>query len=374
MKLILFIGHHKIGSTALQSHLARHAAELLARGVLYPAVEGQGMAAMVAGALGRPLPQPLPVNVREAHNALAFSMIADRKGTEVPALHEGLPPTGDMLCAIRRQIEILRPDTVILAAEVFANFASFGPTLIERLAGGLLEERGEPDEVTLVATFRRVDDYLASWHGQRLRFGQKVRPLSGGALGNYMRGIHFDYRRMLEAWIEVLPDARRRIRPYGAVLEAGGAVADFIGGLGLPRLGEGEPQVNRGLHRALFEIARAGNHALPREAAQDLFRALLQLGPELELPRSADVELYGPQVRAEMAERFAPIHDWLGEVSGSAQNGHPFFADAAEIGRVRPVPEAEANRLALAELGRRSRAFDPELQAFLAGLEPAAPA
>lgn len=370
MKLILFIGHHKIGSTALQAHLSRHAAGFLERGVLYPAVEGQGMATLVAGALGRKLPQPLPVNVREAHNALAFSMIADQKGTEVPALHEGLPPTDDMLRMIRRQVEILEPHTVILAAEVFANFASFGTTLIERLAGGLLGAPAEPDEVTLVATFRRIDDYLASWHGQRLRFGQKVRSLHGGALAHYERGIHFDYRKMLEAWLEVLPGARRRIRPYGAVLEAGGAVADIVAGLGLPRLGQGEPQVNRGLHRALIEIARAGNHALPREAAQDLFGTLLRIGPTLDLPNSGDVELYGAAARAQMAARFAPIHDWLGEVSGI----RPFFADAAEIGRVRPVPEAEANRIALAELERRSGAFDPELRDFLAGLDLAAPA
>lgn len=361
MKLILFIGHHKVGSTALQAHLSRHAAAFLERGVLYPAVEGQGMATMVAAALGRSLPRHLPVNVREAHNALAFSMIADQKGTAVPALHEGLPPTDAMLWTIRRQVEILEPHTLVLAAEVFANFASFGPKMIERLVGGL-GGGGEPEEVTLVATFRRIDDYLASWHGQRLRFGQKVRPLSGGALSHYMRGIHFDYRRMLEAWMQALPGAQRRIRPYGAVLEAGGAVADFTAGLGLPRLGEGEPQANRGLHRALFEIARAGNQSLPEEAARELFGTLLRIGPGLDLPRSSDVELYGPEARAEMAARFAPIHDWLGEIAGPA----PFFADAGEIGRLRPVPEAEANRIALDALRRRSDLLGPEAQRLLA--------
>ena len=367
MRFILFIGHHKVGSTALQSHLAREAVGYLREGILYPAVEGQGLASLTRSALGRPRPKVLPVNVREAHNALAFSMLADHQGTRVPPLHEGLPPTEAMLRIVRRQIEILEPDTVILAAEVFANFAAVEPALIGDLIEGLgIDPRR--DEIVLVATFRRIDDYLASWHGQRLRFGQKIRPLSGGALDHYRKGIHFDYRRMLEAWLEALPGARRRIRSYGEVIDAGGAVADFVEGLDLPRFGN-EPQVNRGLHRALFEIARQGLQTLPKEAGQGLFQALLELGPRLDLPASRDVELYGAERRAEMAEAFAPIHDWLGEVSGT----DPFFADAAEIGRLRPVPEAEAMAAALSALRRHHGRVPQEARAFLDDLGRPAP-
>lgn len=53
MHSTIFIGHHKTGSTALQHALAVDAARLLSEGVLYPAVEFQGMAYLAAALAGR---------------------------------------------------------------------------------------------------------------------------------------------------------------------------------------------------------------------------------------------------------------------------------------------------------------------------------
>ena len=51
MDLILFMGHHKVGSSALQMFLARNWLPLARAGILYPAVEPQGMAANLGAAV-----------------------------------------------------------------------------------------------------------------------------------------------------------------------------------------------------------------------------------------------------------------------------------------------------------------------------------
>jgi hypothetical protein len=355
MKIILFIGHHKVGSTALQTCLAENALRLLGQGILYPAVEPQGLSVLLAMALqGQSRPEaPLPVNLREAHNALAFGMQVDQDPAHfrIPALHQGLPPAEDMLTAIRRQIEIFAPHTLILAAEVFANFAATSPAQITRLAG-FLETVCDSPEICLTATLRQVDDYLISWHAQRLRFGQSPRSLPGGALDRYTRGVHFNYRLMLEGWLTGMPGATLRLRPYDKVLAAGGAVRDFLDGFGLmpgDAAIRADARVNTGLHRGLIELARQANTTLEREAAHDVFRTLLRLGPQLDLPKADGIELYGAPLRKEMAARFAPIHDWLGTLTVPPG---PFFARASDIGRVRPHHEHAVNVAALEQIRR----------------------
>lgn len=371
MKLILFIGHHKVGSSALQTWLARNAVPLLRRGILYPAVEAQGLATLLDTALsGRDQPAgPLPVNWREAHNALAFGMMAEHAPARhrVPDLHRDLPPAADMLRAIERQIEILAPHTIILASEVMANFGAAAPGLIDRLGAVFAGA-----ELHLTATLRRVDDYMISWHAQRLRFGQKPRSLPDGAFQHYSRGIHFDYRQMVGPWLDRLPGARLRLRSYDQVLAAGGAVQDFLTGHGIDPVpgGPAEPKVNTGLHRALIEIARQANHALPADEAQEAFRALLALGPRLDLPRAQDVEMYGAGLREEIRDRFAPVAGWLAGAAGA-----PLFPDLGpdlgDLARTRPVHEHEANRAALDTIRARHLGdFPPAARDFLAGLAP----
>lgn len=370
MKLIAFLGHHKVGSSALQTYLGRNALALLRRDILYPAVEGQGLATLLSMALSNPdgtmpdWPEGIdqPVNLREAHNALAFAMLAEHRGKDVPPLHEGLPRSGDMLRIIERQIEVFSPEVTILAAEVFANFAPISPKLIRRLLRSF-----SGAEITFTATLRRPDEYLVAWHGQRMRFGQKVAPLPA-ALDNYVRNLHFNYRKMLEGWITACPEADLRLRTYDDVRQAGGSVQDFMNGFGLPLPEDPAriPRVNESLHRAFFEIARQANATLPPGAGQELFQRLLGLGGHPDLPDRNEIEMYGAEARARMADAFAPIHDWLGEVSGRA----PFFEDVEEIGRMRPVPEYDAARAALAILRGPAGAELPEgLREFLASLE-----
>ena len=65
MKLVIFMGHHKVGSTSLQRFLSQNYLGLLKAGILYPSVESQGFSHNIAAALnGADFEGDLPINVR----------------------------------------------------------------------------------------------------------------------------------------------------------------------------------------------------------------------------------------------------------------------------------------------------------------------
>lgn len=368
LRVIVFFGHHKVGSSALQTYLASVAPAALREGVLYPVVTPHDLDAFRKSARSGKSPRKMSRNVTEAHNALAFSMLSGHTGAPIPQLHPNLPSTDEMFALIRRQIGEFAPHTLVLASEVFANFAHANPVLIDELFDGLHLDKAS-DRIELFAYLRRVDDYLASWHAQRVRFGHRVRPLPGAALNHYFGTIHFDYRRMIEAWLEALPAAKLVLRPYDGNVRKAGSVATFAKavGLDLPSLADpGKREVNLGLHRGVLELARAANGSLDAGEAHAVFRALLNIGPALALPPNGDIELFGTAARAELFARFAPIHDWL-----SARYGQPFFEDFEKIGALCPIEELDANTIALAAIrAEHMKAFTPAGASFIEGFEP----
>ncbi|MFT7595546.1 MAG: hypothetical protein ACI8R4_002875 [Paracoccaceae bacterium] len=365
MRIILFIGHHKVGSTSLQDFLSRNSVALAQSGILYPSVDFEGLSLMLSAAMGKfaPSHEPLPINAREPHNALAFKMLAEFRKGKVPPFHKGLPSSIQMFRAIHKQIEFLKPDTLVLAAEVFANFAPTSPDLIVRLRDAF------PDaDFTVVATLRRIDEYLASWHGQRLKFNHSPPPLRAGGLQEYFDNIHFDYRLMLKGWTDNMPDARFVLRDYTDVRQAGGSVADFVTqtGLKLPSGLLEEQKTNESLHRGIYEIARQGNKALRPALSGKLRHTLRELTPELNLPASGDIELFGPENRQIMHDRFDPIHAYLERVSDTS----PFFADQAAVRQIRPIPELDVFKLAVERVREQTEKFeDPEVRGFLNSLK-----
>lgn len=347
MKVILYIGHHKVGSTALQVYLSQNWLKLMRKGILYPAIEPQGMAHNLNVALrGKDETGILPMNVREPHNALAFRFSSSVTGKPIPGFHENIPPVPQIINAIQRQVEELAPHTVILCSEVMSNFGAVEPKLINRLCNIF------PDaEFQICCTLRRPDEYLASWHGQRLKFGHDVFALHEDALKRYFKSIHFDYRKLLEPWLKRRPEARFTIRNYADVLKAGGSTEDFVAQAEarFPRDMVPAPRANPSLPYALMEIARRGNHALAGDAPQALTRALMKAAKSLKLAENAEIEMFGADNRAQMAALFQPIDAWLGEVTGQAG----FFPDLDKIGQSRPLPELDAANQALAQIGDR---------------------
>lgn len=361
MKVILYFGHHKVGSTALQAYLARNALALLDRGILYPAIESEGMSHLLAQALGKQKKPALGcMNVREPHNALAFRMLAVKTGGKTPPWHGPLPGLHAMLNTLRHQVEVLQPQTVILCSEVFANFGAGHEDMIAKLHSLFPEA-----EFELYCALRRPDEYIASWFGQRLRFGDKLEPLAGPG-GVQTGSIHFDYRRMVEPWVREFAGSPLHLRNYSDILAAGGSVQDFTAqaGCSFPKGLPVKGPSNKGLPRAAYEIIRRANHDLPPAQAQTLREFFLTAPEHLSPVRSSDVELFGADQREELAEAFVPIHAYLTELTGQPA----FFPDIGEMRTPRPVPEQEATAQLLAKLDPATLP-EPELRSFISSLQ-----
>ncbi|MFP4275723.1 MAG: hypothetical protein ACLFRU_11925, partial [Paracoccaceae bacterium] len=264
--------------------------------------------------------------------------------------------------ALRNQAAQLAPDTVLLCSEAFANFGEVEPALIDRL-----REIWPDAEWRVYCALRRPDDYLVSWHGQRLKVGERLRPLPDAA-AEYFRTIHFDYRKTVEPWAERHGMERVTIRDYAQVTAAGGSVKDFFGqmGLGLPDGLLPQQRANPSLHRAVMEIVRRGNVKLPAKSAASLRRFLMRAGRELDLPASDQVEMLGAAVRMQVQRRFRPILDWLIHEAGAPG----IFPDAEDMARPRPVSERAAMAQALEQLdaARLADLDDDQARAFVTAL------
>ncbi|MBT8154515.1 hypothetical protein KMP13_11520 [Epibacterium ulvae] len=365
MKIILYIGHHKVGSTALQAYFARNTLSLLKKGILYPAVESEGLSHLLAQATGiHKEPKLACMNLREPHNALAFRMLADRAKTpakaKTPAWHGHLPQTSDMLAAIQHQINVFEPHTVIICSEVLSNFGNGHDDLIAALRAPFPEA-----EFEIYCALRRPDEYLASWFGQRLRFGHKPAALDQGTALKDTKSIHFDYHKMIAPWVAAFPDSSLHLRSYDAILAAGGSVQDFTAQvgctfpMGLSRKGPS----NRGLSRAAFEVQRRANQDLPRNQAQALLQFLLRGDTNLTPWTNSDVELFGVELRHKLYEAFAPIDAYLGTLIG--QDG--FFPDLEWMRRPCLIPLHDAHAKLLQTLSQVDLP-NPELTTFVQAL------
>lgn len=342
MKIILYIGHHKVGSTALQIFLSQNWLALAQAGILYPSVESSGFSHNLASALQQDAPEP-DMNTREPHSALAYQMISKVTKRNVPSQFKRLPAVGQMMRAMRKQVEILKPHTVVLCSEVFTNFGQVDPNLIPQLFAAF------PDsEVEIYCALRRVDEYLVSWHGQRLKVGEQLNPLDAGGMAGYYHTIHFDFRTVVEAWNDRLPDARLIIRPYDEILKAGGSIDDFMAQVSVDFPADLAPvgRANKSLPYAAMEIVRKANHDLPKNLSHALSQYFLTGGTAPEPVPNKQIEMFGAALRQELVERFAPIHDYLSDLTGQPA----FFADIDDIARERPIPYSEANRTLLTEI------------------------
>lgn len=382
MRVTCHIGHHKTGTTSLQAYLAQNAGALLRAGILYPWVESQGAALTIAQARSAvwswkvrvrkifeatavrtqnsSRQQVSPINFREAHNALAFRMMADNHDRwRVPGYHGQLPHSRQMLLAIRNQIATLHPREVILCSEVMSHFGLANPQLIAQLRQTLSQAK----DFTLWCTLRRPDEQAASWYGQQIKFGQAPRALSDPDGVNF-GWLHFNYRRVIEPWLKRIPDARLVLRPYREVMADGGSVEDLHkhSGIRFPRGLLAAPVMNVSLSPGMTALRREANRALPAPLAKEFGSQITTLARDIAQPSAKEVELFGKANRQLMRERFEPVHQYLSEIG----NRPAFFEDLDEMLVCKPMTEAEALRQLLDGLsGRQSQLTQPELRDFL---------
>ena len=372
MDVIIFIGHHKVGTTSLQNFLAVNSRYLKKQGVLYPGVDNQRSPLnrhfiarqVIARLRGEPAYRRLTINAREPHNALAFKMISERwkNEWEIP-FHHNIRPVNELFAHIQSQIDRSQPHTVVLCSEAFANFSGVSTELICRLRG---EFPGA--HFRIFCTLRRVDEYLVSWYGQLLRFGHRLPGFRDGWMDQITDTIHFDYRKLLQGWLEVFPDAEFRVRPYTQVLASGGSVQDFLQLSGIPRGGavSAVDGLNSSIPPLFYEVCRQANHRLAAADAEVLRQQLSREGLAAAEQYPDQVELFGAELRRELYERFAPIHDFLGQFSPGAD----FFADQAEMLETVGVSEEAAFPTAVERVRTlaQERRFPDEIRQFLAGL------
>lgn len=367
MKAICHIGHHKTGTTSLQAFLSQNSHALLKAGILYPWVESQGASCALAKAMGDGDQQDiLPFNIREAHNALAFRMLADAEPNwKVPPYHPNLPHSRQMLISVDSQIAALQPETIIMCSEVMSHFGKAAPNLIRRLR---IEAFRAVEQFTLWCTLRRPDEQLVSWHGQQVRFGQSPAPLTDTRHGLNLKWIHVDYRTVIEPWMTRIPEAEVVLRPYRETMVEGGSVDDFLKHAGFSPPAGLLPAVslNVSFKPGVIVLLRLANSQLPRPQAQELMAQVGELTEGMTLFGNSEVEFLGPQSRARLIEHFAPIHDWLSQTSGR----EAFFSDIDEMAVCRPVSEQQALQELLDQLASRQidRVFDPAVKDFLTRL------
>ncbi|MCW8844063.1 MAG: hypothetical protein OQK00_11695, partial [Rhodobacteraceae bacterium] len=275
------------------------------------------------------------VNIREPHSALAYRMMADTTQRQVPKQFTKLPGTPQMLNALRNQVEQIQPETVVLASEAFSNFGEAAPSQIDRLLKAFPSA-----DIQIYCALRRPDEYMISWHGQRIKVGEPVFPLRDVGMAPYTNNIHFNYDRALWPWITRAPDAKISVRSYDDILATGGSIEDFAHETGLDLLRETLPagRHNKSLAIATFEIVRRANHELSAPDARHLRDYLLWHTGDLDLIPNRDIELFGPTHRAEIVERFVPIHRQLSEFVGKEE----FFPGIEKIRDVKPIPEVDA--------------------------------
>lgn len=351
MKVAFFIGHHKTGSTSLQNYLANSYQTLLRQGILYPAVEAEGMASNMAAVLaGKDAKIDInQFNVREPHNALAFQMMHEATEDAVPPWHPNLPTGFQMLHLIEQQITTLEPSQVVICSEVMSRFAD---RRMRKIMPRMAFRFGSYD-VSIVLNLRRIDEYLSSWHLQRLKFGATSKPLRDGAYEGYYPNVHFRYDRIVETWRSTFPNAEMVVRNYDDVCTSGGTVADFfmqakIDHVPVPM----QDRMNASIPYAMAEIARLGNVIAP-SLRHPLQAYLEEAATRVTYARNAEVDLFGEAHRSALIKAFEPVHASL-----STQLGlDAFFPDLDMAAKPRDIPELEAARAALDALQKDAPSY-----------------
>ena len=195
-KLILHIGAHKTGTSAIQQYLLRHKQALIDKGWFY--CERPGM----------------PTNWGHM-----FRVQAEANGARI-----SLGPL-----VMKRMLQLMdsgQPNVIFSAEDLWfmdeANIAAFSEAMAERFC-----------KVTVIAYVRRQDLMAISHWLQGGKTVQSALIFGGqdGPLKNINAGMlrYLDYASVLQAWQAALPQADLVVRVYDRELfPNGNVVADFL--------------------------------------------------------------------------------------------------------------------------------------------------
>lgn len=233
MKIVLHIGMHKAGSSAIQHMLWHNRDRLLKKGFCYPQL-----------ATGQ-----------QGHHDLAWA-IRSSAGGKTPS-----PVAGDVLPKLRRQLQRSDCHTAILSSEEF-EFA----TMPDQLR--MIRRELPADPLQIVVYLRRQDKYLVSEYGQHLKMpGTRF---SGSIHDFYMRYNftgRLNYFRTLTRWAKFFGEENLIVRPFEpGQFENGSLFDDARAAFGLTDVALEVPQdlaINKGLSgRACVLLSHANRHEL----------------------------------------------------------------------------------------------------------------
>lgn len=254
--LILHIGNHKTGTTAIQRWLASNEGLLASRGIQ---------------CLHRP-------GEPQVHSYL---------GACTPA---AIFPEGFKLNrpeTFREDLEALSAPTVVISSENFSFFVQEGP--IAELAAIL---RPMFDKISIIAYLRRQDRQAVSHHAEGAR--PERRPeweLWGHALSalpnaNDFQPLYLDYDRRLGLWEKAFGRAALKVRIYDrALLQGGDSVVDFCATAGIDMAGTVAPPIsNTSMDRAKVRLGHILNALTPESTISDPLMRAVSSGRQMPTP------------------------------------------------------------------------------------------
>lgn len=292
-RVILHIGTHKTGTTAIQASLKKASASLLSRGVLYP----------LSGRLG-----------------------AGHAGLALLAEHHGeAPGASDLEHRLLEEVATVRPATLVLSAE---RFSSNGGPRRARWASwlcGHLDAR----RVQVIGYVRPQWEFIESAYAQRVKAGITWVDFEGhlglvlSQADSEPESSRYHYPSVFEPWRRMFGEGLE-VRPCSAELLIGhDAVEDFwhtagLGSLPAPRGGH----LNSRADAKTTEMLRAlrsvlADHGVDEQASvrQAMRRAHLRI--EARLPREEPFRAVTPDLLARIADSFRAsnatfVRDFLG--------------------------------------------------------------
>lgn len=321
MKTFLLIGHHKVGTTALQRQLATNIGAYRDAGVLYPVVDSLGLEHLLTSMSGQPgsdSDSELSINAREPHNALAFRILAEQKSAKVPAYHPKLPSSAQQTLTILAQQRALQPQATLYVSEVMSHFGFAIPDYLPKFKKQLLLG----PNLHIIIALRRPDEHLQSWYSQSVRMGRKrLPPIREGGFETFKDTIHLQFRRVVEPWLQNFPEATFHAVYYPTVIERGGLVVFMNNllrehGLNIPTSLDSTTLRNKSYHPLLLEPIRrwVKEHGkLSKEQESDAFAR----GENRSLPDRKQVEIWGKENRIRIFEEFEPQKVWFDQTFGT---------------------------------------------------------
>ena len=306
MRIVLHIGTHKAGSTAIQHMLGHNRVRLRKKGFCYPQ----------------------PTDGQPGHHELAWALRSSAGG-KTPK-----PVARDVLPKLRRQLERSDCHTAILSSEEF-EFATTPDQL------RMIKRELPADPLQIVVYLRRQDKYLVSEYGQHLKMpGTRF----SGSIHDFYMHYNFlgrlNYFRSLTRWANVFGEDNLIVRPFEQCqFENGTLIDDARAAFGLTDVALEIPQdltINKGLSGpACVLLSHTNRHDLDAESHRRLVDLLYR---HQELFENASFDLLSSRNVIDLMAQFATTNAKVAQTYLARPDGclfrepmpeRPSYADGA---------------------------------------------